>query len=88
MQIFVPITFTRIQLLSFYIFYSNKPHKKPLSLPFDKMNSWVYLIIVDHIIPITKAPRLRECITRYGSNQNSLLSRKVIRLILRFVNIL
>jgi len=36
----------------------------------------VYLIIVDHIIPITKAPRLRECITRYGSNQNSLRVEK------------
>gem|GEM_PF-3102625 len=27
-----------------------------------------------HIIPTTKAPRLRECKTRYGPNQNSLRS--------------
>jgi len=26
-----------------------------------RLDDWVYLIIVNHIIPMTKAPRLREC---------------------------
>jgi len=32
----------------------------------------VQFLILKHITPRTKAPMLRECKTRYGSNQNSL----------------